>query len=113
MPLFTIDINVNVPGLVPLLHQLGNQIMTKLEELQASTDALTAKVEEANNKTDALIAVANSTKDALVALQGQVAAGNGVTDAQLQAVIDKQTAAVASITAQETETDAAAAADTP
>lgn len=112
MPLFTIDINVNVPGLVPLLQQLGIQIMTKLEELQASTDALTAKVEESNAKTDALIAVANSTKDALVALQGQLPT-NPVTDADLQAIIDKQTAAVTSITAQEAETDAAAAADTP
>ncbi len=110
MQLLSTVINVNIPGLLPLVQQLGNQIMTKLDELNASTDALAAKVEEDNTKTDALITVANATKDALVALQGQP---GGVTDAQLQAVIDKQTAAVTSITAQEAETDAAAAADTP
>lgn len=87
--------------------------MTKLEELQASTDALTAKVEEANTKTDALIAVANATKEALVVLQGTIGTGGTVTDADLQVVIDKQTAAIASLTAQEAETDAATAADAP
>lgn len=111
MPNFSIDVNVNSPGLAALLQSIQGTIMTTLEQLQANTDALLAKVEEANGKTDKLIVIANLTKDALVALQGQ--ASGGVTSADLQAIIDKQTAAMASLTAQDAETDAAAVAVAP
>ena len=110
---FTIDVNVNFPGLSALLSTFQGLIMTKLEELQASTDALAAKVEEANGKTDALILAANQTKDALVALQGTITSGGTVSDADLQAIIDKQAAVVASLTTQEAETDAATTAVAP
>jgi hypothetical protein len=108
----TIDINVNFPGVLPFLTLFKGKAMTLLEDLQASTAALTAKVEEANAKTDALILIANTTKDALVALQGQPA-GLPITSADIQAVIDAQTAAVASLNAQEAETDAASVAVAP
>ena len=105
-----IDVNVNFPGLLALLQPLKDHIMNALTDLQASTDALTAKVEESNAKTDALILIANTTKDALVALQGQA---TGITATDIQAIVAKQTAAMASLTAQEAETDAAAAAVAP
>jgi len=82
--------------------------------------ALVAEVETANGKTDALITVANATKDALVALQGQLANGTLVSQADLQNIIDGMNAgataaqtAQASLVTQEGETDAAAAADAP
>jgi len=109
---FSIDINVNFPGLAAILHPHQGTIMTLLEDLQASTAALTAKVEEANGKTDTLILIANTTKDALVALQNQPP-GVPITAADIQAVIDAQTAAVASLNAQEVETDAAAVSVAP
>ena len=109
---FSIDINVNFPGVLPFLQLFKGQTMTILEDLQASTAALTTKVEEANAKTDALILVANTTKDALVALQNQPP-GVPITAADIQAIIDAQTVAVTSLTVQEAETDAAAAAVAP
>ena len=112
----SIDVTVNFPALeAHFLHHINHQrtIMTKLDELKTSTDALVAKVEEGNAKTDALILVANTTKDALAALQASLATGTPVTTADLQALIDKQAGAVASITAQEAETDAAATAVAP
>lgn len=108
---FSIDVNVNLPGLAALFQLLQGHIMTILAELQAKTDELVAKVDEANGKTDKLIVIANLTKDALVALQGQ--AGVGVTAADIQAIIDKQSLAIASLSAQEVETDAAAVAVAP
>lgn len=105
-----IDVNVKFPGLLALLQPLKENIMTALEDLQASAEALLKKVEESNAKTDALILIANTTKDALVALQGQA---TGITAADIQAIVDKQKAAVASLTAQEAETDAAAVAVAP
>lgn len=119
-----IDVNVNFPGLSAILQSFLGNIMTILEDLQASTaaqkaaiESLTAKVEESNSKTDTLILIANTTKDALVALQGQ---SSPITAADIQAVIDAQTASVAaigvsiaSIDAQEAETDAAAVAVAP
>ncbi|MBS0367661.1 MAG: hypothetical protein JSS57_00525 [Proteobacteria bacterium] len=103
------------------------KIMSLIDDLkaaQAASDAkiteLQAAVETSNGKTDALILVANATKDALVALQGTIANGQVVTSADLQGVIDginagtaKAQAAVDSLAAQNTETDAAAAADAP
>lgn len=107
----SIDVNVNSPALAAFFQLLEGNIMTMLEQLQVNTDALLAKVDEANGKTDKLIVIANLTKDALVALQGQ--AGSGVSAADIQAVIDKQTSAIAALTAQEAETDAAAVAVAP
>lgn len=114
------------------------KIMGALEDLQAAAAAnktkiaeLTTKVEEGNNNTDTLItaagdlvATANATKDALVALQSQ---GDAALAAKLAPIIqdlnDGTTAAQASIdsiSTQETETtaatgtaSAAAAADKP
>lgn len=106
-------IDINLPGFLPFLQHFESQIMSKLDELTTSTDALLAKVEESNAKTDQLIVVANTTKDALAALQGQLAGGTAVTDADLQAIIDKQATAIASLTVQEGETDAAATAVAP
>lgn len=108
-----LDINFNLPGLLPFLQLFEGKIMGKLEALQASTDALVAQVEEGNAKTDGLILVAQTTKDALVALQGSIAGGAIVSEADLQAIIDKQTAAVTSLNAQDAETDAAAVAVAP
>ena len=109
---FSIDVSVNFPALEAFLNHQGF-IMSKLEELKTSTDALLAKVEESNTTTDALILVANTTKDALVELQATLASGTPVTDADLQALIDKHATAMASITAQEAQTDAAASAVAP
>ena len=100
-------------GLRPFLNSMKDQIMTTLQDLQTKTDELVAKVEEANGKTDALILAASTTKDALVALQQAAAAGTTVTSADLQAVIDKQQAAIDSLAAQEVQTDAASAAVVP
>ena len=102
-----------VSGLRPFLNSMKDQIMTTLQDLQTKTDELVAKVEEANGKTDALILAAHTTKDALVALQQAATSGTTVTSADLQAVIDKQQAAIDSLAAQEVQTDAASAAVVP
>jgi low affinity Fe/Cu permease len=112
---FTLDINVNFPGLVAFFTQLQGTVMdqlqilqSKVDELVASNTELAAKVEEGNGKTDELILVASTTKDALVALQGQSAPDFQPLIDKLQGVIDKQTLTKASIAAQEAETGAAA-----
>lgn len=121
--------NIDPSGLVPflqLLLQKGN-IMTALEDLQAKAAAtaaaitdLAAAVEAGNANTDTLIAVANSTKDALVALQGQAAGGVVISAADIASVISTLdngiTAAAAAkdaVAAQSAETLAAASADAP
>lgn len=123
----TFDVNVNVPGLLPFLNSWKESIMETLETLQAKATALGAKVDElkaevevANGKTDGLIVTATTTKDALVALQAQLAGGQVVTSAQLDAVAATLDAGLASATAakdslvvQEGETDAAATAVAP
>lgn len=110
----TIDVNVNLPGLVAFFSHLKGTIVdqlqtltAKVDELVASNNALAAKVEEANGKQDALIVVANSTKDALVAIQqqGQIDVSPLIT--KLQSAIDANAVTTASITAQEGQTDAA------
>ena len=111
MASFSIDVNVKVPGLLAFFQTFQGTIMTLLQDLQAKTDELVAKVEQSNAKTDQLILIANATKDALVELQGRSATGVGAAD--IQAVIDKQTAAITALTAQEAETDAAASAVAP
>jgi septal ring factor EnvC (AmiA/AmiB activator) len=103
---------VNVLGLVAIFYLLKAPIMNTLESLQAKTDELVAKIEESNAKTDALILTANTTKDALVALKGQIPT-SPVTEADLQAIITKQQAAIDSLTAQEAQTDAANTAVAP
>ena len=109
----SLDINLNLPGLLPFLKLFESKAMSLIDDLKASTDALVAQVEEGNAKTDQLILIASTTKDALVALQGQIGSGVMVTAADLQGIIDKQAAAVASINAQDAETDAAAVAVAP
>lgn len=123
-PLFSIEVNLNFPGLVPILQTLlTNQgiivadlkaLEAKIDELVASNTALAADVETGNGKTDALILVASQTKDALVALQ----AANPAVDFQplidkLDGAIATNTATSASLTAQDAQTDAAATADGP
>lgn len=116
----TLDINLHFPGLVAFFTQLQGTVMDKLQELQAkadqliaSNDELHAKVEESNGKTDELILVASTTKDALVALQGQSSPDFQPLIDKLQGVLDKQAATKASIVAQEAETGAAAASVAP
>lgn len=142
-PLFTIavDVNLNVPGLGQamldaLLGIRANQvnmerrIMATLEEVQAAAAAqklkieeLAAQVEEGNSKTDALILVATTTKDTLVAVQAELEAlknSGGVAAGALDSILNTlnegaatlQTA-IDSANAQDTQTDAAAAAVAP
>lgn len=109
----TLDINVTFPGLPAFLSTLEGNIVTDIKQaLNDSTDALVKKIEEANGKTDALIVIASTTKDALVALQAQAATAV-ISAADIQAVIDKQTLAVNALNDQEAQTDAAAAAVAP
>lgn len=124
-PDFTIDLNVNVrlPGLAPfLLTFLTNQgkimadiqaLLAKVGELEAQNIVLNNKVEEGNNKTDLLITAAGETKAELIALQGQVNPDLQPIIDRIDNVINSQKATVASIGAQESETDAATGADGP
>ena len=99
---------------------IADDFLAKATATAAAVSELTAKVEDSNAKTDTLILVATTTKDALVALQGQQAGGAVITAAQLAEVtaqmdniIAAATASKVSITAQEAETDAAAGAVAP
>lgn len=111
--------------------------MGQLEDLQTKMDTLVtananlvtantelaANVEAGNAKTDNLIVIASTTKEALVALRDQVASGVAATVADFNLLIGKAdtalasagvaltaaTAAGAAVDAQDGETDAAAA----
>lgn len=109
----TVDVNVNFPGVVPILQKALEIIMTIAEDtakIQAAADAAAAKITELNGKVDALILTANTTKDALVALQQQ---GTAIEPTALTKVIDTLTGAVSAATDEETKVDAAAAAVAP
>lgn len=114
MPIHVVvDINFNLPGVLPALKLFEGLIMGKLDELNAKADAVVANTEESNAKTDALILVASTTKDALVALQGQIAGGEVITADQLDGVIAKLDAVLVSQDAQDQETDTAATSVAP
>lgn len=83
--------------------------MATRDDVNAAADALLAKIEEGNAKTDALIVVATACHDALVALRN----AGGATPAELDAVVNKLTAGMQSIDTQGGETDAAAAGVAP
>lgn len=108
-----LDINFNLPGVLPFLKTLQGNVMQKLDELNAKADQVVTNTNESNAKTDLLIAAANSTKDELVTLRGDLAAGGFVTAEQLDAVIAKLDTALTAQDAQDVETDAAAAAVAP
>lgn len=114
--LFTVDVNVNVtlPGLLPLVQSFLTTLELKMSDITdalatitASNTTLTGKVTELNGKVDGLIVTANTTKDALVALQQNSTTMSDADKAAVQAVIDAQTASVAEITAEEGKVDAA------
>lgn len=123
----SIDINVNLPGLTAFFNSLKEDIMGKLEELQASTDALTVAVDAAkaqsaasNDKVDALVLAHNVMADELAALKDTIAGGALVTAADIDAILAKQATALASANeitagdaAQAVETDAATAVGNP
>ena len=83
------------------------------DALKASNDTFVAHVATLESKVDSLIVVAQQTKDALVALQGTVSSGGVATEAELQAIIDAQTAALAAVDAESTKVDTAATAVAP
>ena len=108
-------ISFHSPQLERLIMTL-DELKAQIADLDLKVTDLSAQVEEANGKTDTLIVVANTTKDALVALQN----AGGATPAQLQEIADSLTAVVVkvqaatdSVNAQDAETDAAAAAVAP
>ena len=81
------DINVRFSFYSPQLERLImtlEELKAQIAELDAKATDLAAQVEEGNAKTDALIVVANTTKDALVALQN----AGGATPEQLQEIAD-------------------------
>lgn len=94
-------------------------LKAKMEALAASNSDLATQVEVANGKTDELILVASTTKDALVALQA--AAANGTVSAAeitpliatIDTVLAAQVATKASLATQGAETDAAGVAVAP
>jgi hypothetical protein len=118
----SIDFNVNLPGLKAFFNSLKEDIMGKLEDLKASTDASTAAVasakaasEAANTKVDRLILAHNVMADELAALKGTIAGGALISEAEIDEIIAKQKAALADANeitsgdqAQGAETDAAA-----
>lgn len=80
---FTLDINVNFPGVLPLLSTIQRTLMAlqdSIEALQAQAVTLTAAVDSAeaattlvNSKADGLILAHNVMADELAALRGQIA----------------------------------------
>ena len=97
-------------------------LVTTNANLMSANEALVANVEAGNVKTDSLIVVANTTKEALVALRDQVANGVAVTVADFDSMIAKADAALlsagvalaaaaagnAAVDAQDVQTDTAA-----
>jgi hypothetical protein len=92
-PLFRIAVDLNLgpgigqalaQGVLAALTSMEGRIMSAIEELQVKADQLLstvnelqAQVEEANGKTDQLILIANTTKDALVAARAEIATLQG------------------------------------
>lgn len=90
----------------PLFLHLENferRIMTDLVQLNAKVDALSAQLAAANGKTDLLIGL---TTD-LQALVKQFQSAVPITDADVQAVIDKIDAISASVTTETAKEDSA------
>lgn len=113
-----VDVNLNFPGIGSVLSSLLQQefqplrdsiaelketIMGALEDLQNKVTEINAQIEEANAKTDALILVANTTKDALVALQN----AGGATPEQLAELTAQLQTGIDALNVQDVETDAA------
>lgn len=82
--------------------------MLAISDVKQSTDLLIAGEGVLIGKVTALIAVAAATQAALVALQ---ATTDPTTGAQLQAILDEQTAALAALQTEGVAVDAAAVAD--
>lgn len=80
--------------------------MTAIQDLDTKVDGLTAELATANGKTDTLIAALADVKAQLAAL---IAAGNGATDADVNAVAAKIDAALQSAKDEEGKEDAALA----
>lgn len=106
----SLQLPVELPGVLPFLSQSRNMIMTKFEELQASADAnlaaakalqITSKA--ANDKVDALALAHGMVKDELAALKATIASGVGITEAQIDVVLVKQAEALAAINATSAE----------
>lgn len=51
----TIDININLPGIVPILHQLKELLMTTQAELTQGLTDLTAQVAKIGTETATLV----------------------------------------------------------
>lgn len=124
--LLSFEINLNIVGARPFLTLFLGSIMSindEMAKLLESTKTLAAKVEENNDRTDALITIANTTKDALVELQASLPTGGGTPgappvdtaaiSAAIGEVIATQQKAIDSLKAQETETAAATSAVAP
>lgn len=80
--------------------------MTAIQDLDTKVDSLTAELATANGKTDTLIAALADVKAQLAAL---IAAGNGATDADVNAVAAKIDAALQAVKDEEGKEDAALA----
>lgn len=105
--------------LTDLVSNLERKIMATLQELTAKVDELVAKneqltveVEQSTAKTDELIVVAQTCKDALVAALAQIGQGGtpeqlAVLTAKVQGAIDNASAAIDALDAQDAQTDAA------
>lgn len=111
--IFTIDINVNVPGVLPILVQLKELIMTIADDtatIKAAAQGAADQITALNTKVDNLIVVASTAKDALVALQQ---AGTSIDPAELTDIVGILSGATTAATAEGTKVDAAAVADAP
>lgn len=123
-----LNLNVNFPQLAEILAYMKGPIMGALEDLQTKVAALVAanadlktQVDEGNDKTDQLIVVATTTKDALEAVRGQLAGMQAGASAEqitalfpaLDAALASANAGIAAANAQDAETDAATTAVAP
>jgi small-conductance mechanosensitive channel len=128
-------VDISFPGLAAILGGLLASISTQLSQsegrimeafdalkaelanLTTEVNALRPLVEEANNSTDALALQSQLLVDAVAVLVNASQTGGNITAADVQPLLDQATAMrqsiadmKASLTLQDTETDAAAAA---
>lgn len=109
----TVDVNVNFPGVLPILQKALEIIMSIADDtaaIKAAAEAAAARETELVGKVDSLILVANTTKDALVALQQ---AGTAIDPAALTSIINTLNGVATSAADESTKVDAASTAVAP
>lgn len=101
-----IDLNVNTPGITPILHFLKGKIMSLADDLKASQASVVEHVTALESSNEALILANSTIVDALRALQTQASNGSVGAD-DVAAIIQANADLIAGVDTEKSKVDAA------